>query len=103
MPGAFLERDLSAIFNSKHFGEDAVVINGVSVPGAIFDNRDIEVQTGEGFGQIVPQPMVTCRASVLSPLASGQIVVARGQSYRLKNWKDDGVGIVEIYLEGPLP
>lgn len=102
MPGAFLTSDLSAIFNSSEFGDVTVVINGVSAPGSIFDSGDIEVQTGEGFGQIVPQPKVTCKSAVLLPLKSGQVVSAAGKSYRIKNWKDDGTGITEVYLEGPI-
>lgn len=102
MPGSFLQSDLSAIFNSSEFGEASVVINGRDVPGAIFDYGDIEVQTGEGFGQIVPQPKITCDTSKILPLVHGQVVSACGKTYRVKNWKDDGTGVTEIYLEGPL-
>lgn len=102
MPGAFLTNDLTAIFNSAEFGDATVVINGVSAPGSIFDSGDIEVQTGEGFGQIVPQPKITCATSVILPLSNGQIVTASGRTYKVKNWKDDGTGVTEIYLEGPL-
>lgn len=102
MPGAFLISDLAAVFNEREFGEATVVIDGVIVPGAIFDNEDIEVQMGEGVGQIVHQPMITCPIGLLHPLASNQVVTVAGSAFRVKNWKDDGTGVVEIYLEGPL-
>lgn len=104
MPGAFISNDLASFFNPAEFGEsDPVVINGMTVSGAIFDREDVEVQTGEGFGQIVPQPKITCKSADLSPLRSGQTAVVRGQNYRVKNWLDDGAGVTQIFLEGPIP
>ena len=98
MAGSFIQNDLSAIFSQCDFAE-TVVLDGVTIPQAIFDDGDVEVNNGEGVAQIVPRPMVQLPTSYLDNLVDGSVVIARGKTYRVANWKHDGTGVTELYLE----
>jgi hypothetical protein len=86
---------------SSDFGEakNSVTLDGVVIPDGIFDDADIDVSLGEGTAQIVPQPTFTCASAQLSNIADGQTMIIRGQSFLVKNWKNDGTGVTQIYLE----
>lgn len=99
MAGSFIQRDLAAIFSQRAFAE-TVVLDGVTVHEAIFDDGDIDVINGEGVAQIVPRPMVQLPTSYTDTMVDGSVVIARGKTYRVANWKHDGTGVTEIYLEG---
>lgn len=101
MAGSFIANDLATIFASSDFGEaeNSVTLAGVTIRYGIFDDGDIDVQMGEGVAQIVPQPMFTCPSSQVPNIADGQIMVIRTESFTVKNWKNDGTGIITIYLE----
>ncbi len=101
MPGSFLTSDLVTLFASSEFGEakDSVTLAGVVIPDGIFDDEDIDVTMGEGAAQIVPQPIFTCATAHVLGIADGQIMVIRGASFKVQNWKNDGTGLTEIYLE----
>lgn len=97
MPAAFLQDDIDQITDVTVFGQ-SVTWKGVSV-NVIFDDEDVEVQLGEGVGHIVAQPMITGKTSDFPGIADGDAVVAGGQSFTVKNWKRDGTGMIEIFLE----
>lgn len=101
MPGSFLTNDLVTIFASSDFGEanNSVTLAGVVIPNGIFDDEDIDVSMGEGVAQIVPQPMFTCATAHLTGIAGDQIMIIRGATFKVQNWKNDGTGMTEIYLE----
>lgn len=101
MPGSFLTDDLAALFRVDHFGEepDSVVWEGNPISGAIFDDEDVEVQLGEGHGEIVHRAIVTAASSEFPGIADGDSVVVRGVNYTVANWMDDGSGMIEIHLE----
>ena len=101
MAGSFLTNDLTAILASSDFGEasGSVTLAGVVIPNGIFDDEDIDVGMGEGVAQIVPQPIFTCASAHAVNIAENQIMVIQGTSFRVKNWKNDGTGMIEIYLE----
>ena len=101
MPGSFLTNDLVSIFASSEFGEakDSVTLAGVVIPNCIFDDEDIDVALGEGVAQIVQQPMITCATAHVPSITADQIMTVRGQTFKVQNWKQDGTGITEIYLE----
>jgi hypothetical protein len=101
MVGRFIENDLPAIFRQTAFAE-TVVLDGVTVSEAIFDDGDRVVEEGEGVGQIVPTPMLQVPTRHLSTLVDGSVVIVRSKTYRVANWKHDGTGVTEILLEGPL-
>ncbi len=98
MPGKFINDDLKVVFASSEFGEADASYGGVTVMG-IFDDEDIEVETGEGVTQIIPQPMFTGRTVDFSGIARDQTMTVRNETFRIKNWKVDGVGMIEIFLE----
>lgn len=100
MAGSFLTNDLTTILASSDFGEanNSVTLGGVIIPNGIFDDEDIDVNLGEGVAQIVPQPIFTCASAHAVGITEGQAMVIRGVSYTVQNWKDDGTGLIEIYL-----
>ena len=92
-----LTADLDAIFSTGDFGE-TVTLNGSQVVGH-FDDEDIEANMGEGPTQIVPQPKFTCPSSKVPALSEDQTLWRGTEQFRVKNWKNDGVGVIIIYLE----
>lgn len=95
-----LATDATALFSSNEFGEDAVVRwRGFIVPGAIFDDEDIQVELGEGVGEIVHQSVLTAPSAYFVGIAEGDEIEVRGEQYLAKYWKDDGTGIIEVFLE----
>lgn len=92
-----LDTDLDVIFGTDAFGE-TVTLNGVQITGH-FDDEDIEANMGEGPTQIVPQPKFTCRSASVSDLAEDQTMTRGGETFRVVNWKNDGVGVIIIFLE----
>jgi len=97
MPGSFLTDDLPVLFASTEFGEATATYEGSSVMG-IFDDEDVEVEMGEGIGEIIAQPMFTGRTSDFSGIARDQSMTVQGETFTIKNWKVDGTGMIEIYL-----
>jgi hypothetical protein len=92
--------DLPVFFAARDFGvaENSVTWRGAHVTG-IFEDKDVEVATGEGVAQIVRQPVFTSSSSQFPGIADGDAFVTDGIAYLVKNWKDDGSGVIEIYLE----
>ena len=97
MPAAFIANDVAHVTGSDVFGE-TVTWDGNTVT-VIFDDEDIEVQLGEGVAQIQNQVTMTGQTSDFPGIADGNVVVARGVTYHVKNWKRDGTGEIEIFLE----
>lgn len=98
MPASFITSDITHMTDSSIFGESDATWKTISVAG-IFDDEDVEVQMGEGVGQIVPQPMFTGLTSDFPGIADGDAMVIGGQNFKVKNWKQDGTGQIEIFLE----
>jgi len=100
MPASFIENDITHMLASSDFGEasGSVTWKGNAVD-AIFDDEDVELTLGEGVGQIIPQPMLTGKTADFPSIADGDAVVADGRNFVVKNWKRDGTGEIEIFLE----
>lgn len=101
MPMPCLSTDLTAVFSEGDFGETAGSVRwrGVVISGAIFDDEDVEIAVGEGVGEIQHQAVLTAPAAQFVGIADGDPVIVRSRQYRVKNWKDDGTGVIDIYLE----
>lgn len=101
MPGAFLTEDLPALFEGNDFGEGAGIVTwkGTAINDVIWDDGDVEVTGPDGATQIVQQAMMTCKSSDFSGIALGDAVVRASVNFTVKNWKDDGTGVIEIFLE----
>lgn len=97
MPGAFITNDLAALLSESDFGVLATY-GGETVPG-IFDDGDVEVDSGEGPTQIVRECSFTGRSADFPNIADGQTIVIADVSYRIRRWIDDGTGEIEIILE----
>jgi hypothetical protein len=100
MAGSFLENDLPVFFASPDFGEASgtVTWKGAAVQ-VIFDDEDIEVPNGEGVATLLHQPMITGNSGDFIGIADGDAVVANGTNYTVSEWKDDGTGVIEIFLK----
>ncbi len=102
---ACLTSDLATVFLSGDFAEDegTVTLDGVPLQGTgIFDTPDMEVSMGDGPSAVVAVPTFTCPSALVPNIADRQIMVIRGDSYRVTHWKDDRTGVIIIYLEGPV-
>lgn len=106
MPMSCLDTDLDTLFASSDFGEASGAIrNGDTanpIPG-IFDDEDVESQNGEGMVILIPQSMFTCASSKVPDPDEGDTFLIRSVEYTLKFWKDDGAGVIELFLERPDP
>lgn len=98
MPGQFITGDIDALFVSLEFGEATATYQGSPVVG-IFDDEDIEAQMGEGVTEIIHQPTFTGKSADFSGISDGHTMVIIGETFRVKNWKDDGTGVIEVFLE----
>ena len=103
MPMSCLESDLGTLFASSDFGEADGTIFRASDPttgiAGIFDDEDIEVQNGEGNTVIAHQATLACASSKVPDLVEGEIFTIRGQEMKLKVWKNDGTGVVELFFQ----
>lgn len=101
MAGSFITDDLGVLFASSDFGEASgtVTWKGNPVTDVIFDDEDVEVEAGEGVAQIVPRANMTGKAADFPNIADGDAVVINGVSFEVRNWMNDGTGVIEIFLE----
>lgn len=100
MAASFLQDDIDTILDVKTFGvTGGCVWKGVSIENVIFDDEDIEITMGEGVAEIIPQPMLTAKTSDFDGIAEGDAVQVSGETFKIRNWKKDGTGVIEIFLE----
>ena len=106
MPAKFIKSDLRAITASDDFGVDddgsetgGVRWNGIKIPSAIFDDEHHEIQAGEGPAHIMAIPMIMGLEQDFPGLAANDPVTINGESYIVRNWKPDGTGYIEIFLD----
>lgn len=101
MPMPCLETDLGAVFASSDFGEagGTVTWKGLPISGVIFDDEDLEIQLGEGIAEIGHRAILTGPSASFAGIADEDPVVVRGNAFKVKNWIDDGTGVIEIHLE----
>lgn len=99
MAASFLEDDIDTMLDAKTFGvTGGCVWEGVVVDNVIFDDEDVEAIMGEGVAEIIPQPTITGKSSVFSGIADGDNIQVSGETFTVKNWKNDGTGIITIFL-----
>lgn len=101
MPMPCLTTDLGALFSADAFGETdgSVEWRGVVISGAIFDDEDVEMSVGDGAAEIAHQAIVTAPSAQFADIAENDPMTVRGRPFRVRFWKDDGTGVIEIYLE----
>ena len=100
MPGSFITSDLDVILGASDFGEapGTVLWKGISVTGCIFDEEDIAVDVGDGITQKVTHTELVAKSADFDGITDGDAIQARGISYIVKNWEDDGEGVIIIQL-----
>jgi hypothetical protein len=104
MAGAFLTSDMKTILSPNDFGEEnGIVWAGVTVTNVIFDDEDIEVETGEGVAEIMRQPIIIGASADFPNIAMGDSITIGAQTMTVRNWKDDGTGQIEIFLDRSTP
>ena len=103
MAGAFLTDDITAILDTEGFAIQVDSYSAGGTPTVIFDDEEVEVDTGEGVTQIVDQPIVTGKSSDFTSIARDQLLTIAGVVFVIKSWKDDGTGIIEILLNRKQP
>ncbi len=104
MVAKFIKDDIQKITTPKEFGvDDGITWNGVTVKNVIFDDEDIEVQTGEGVAHIMPQPSLTGSTSDFPGIQENDPVAVNGENFVVRNWKKDGTGQITIFLDRNLP
>lgn len=101
MPAKFIDADIDHVLSDRDFGETegTVIWQGVTIPNAIFDDEDVEIQVGEGTAEIIQQPMITAKTSYFPSIREGDTVSVDGETFRVKNYQRDGTGMILIYLD----
>lgn len=101
MPMSCLETDLRTIFGSSDFGElsGSVTWKGQVIESGIFDDEDVQIELGEGVGEIAHQASFTGASADFPGIADGDVVTVSGDNFTVKNWIDDGTGVITIMLE----
>jgi uncharacterized protein YhfF len=87
------------VFNAKDFGTSGMTWKGVALEDCIFDDEDLEIQAGEGVAEIIHQAMITGSSSQFVGIADDDPVLVNGESFTVVNWKDDGTGVIEVFLK----
>lgn len=90
MPGSFIQRDLSAVFNTADFAH-AATVDGVHTVNGIFENPSAEVATEDERVVMVVEANFICPTS--APIQIGSTVVIDGVSYVAKTPDHDGTGV----------
>lgn len=104
MVAKFIKDDIRKITTPKEFGVDGgVVWNGVAISNVIFDDEDIEVQTGEGEAFIMERPTMVGSADDFTGIAANDPITCNGVTYWVRNWMRDGTGQIEIFLSKTSP
>lgn len=101
MSGAFLTEDLSVVFSASDFAVTATytpVGGSASSVMGIFDDEDIEVDTGEGV-ILQHSARFTCASDDVTGVSEDDTIVIGGKNYRVAYTKDNGTGVVELILE----
>lgn len=99
MVGSFIKNDLKSTMSPREFGETSVTWRGIPLTYAIFDDEDVEIETGDGVKEIYNQAILTTLSDHVTGIASGDPIVIDSTPYSVRSWKDDGTGLIEIYLE----
>jgi len=100
--GSFITDDLSVVFGTADFslavtytaaGGSPTTVNG------IFDDEDIEVDAGDGSVMLQASAKFTCASGDVTGIAEDDAFTIASVSYTVAYVKDDGTGVVEIFLE----
>ena len=102
MSAGFLTDDISAVFDATDFAVTGTFtpVGGMitSVTG-IFDDEDLQIDMGDGTSMLQHSARFTCSSSDVTGVREGDSLVVSGVSYRVEYVKDDGTGVIEMYLE----
>ena len=100
MAGAFLQSDLSAVFNTADFAIVAdIMSDGVKIGEVtgIFDNETQEIATSDDGTAMIRQAMFICPTG--SAVTTGMVLRIDGVSYVVRYPDHDGTGVTNWYME----
>lgn len=101
MPMNCIATDVKSMLSSRYFGEEdgTVTWKGNPVVDVILDDADIEIELDTGGTEIVRQSVLTGASADFLGVADGDVIVASGSTFKVRFWKDDGTGQIDLYLE----
>jgi hypothetical protein len=102
MSGAFLTGDLTALFDTDAFADTATYTpsgGSASTIYGILDDEDLELEMGDGRRVLQASAKFTCASSDVTGVAEGDALTVGGSDYTVAYSKDDGTGVIELYLE----
>jgi len=92
------DADRLEFFDADEFGVVAIYDGSVSVSG-LFENEFLGVDIGAAVPIESTRPVFTCRASDVSGITHGKIVLINTVTYTVQGVEIDGTGIVKLVLE----
>ena len=90
------EEDFSVFTDPDGLGDTAVI--GVTTVNGIFENEYIET-TFNGTPVAGVHPVFGCAENDLPEYTYGTDITINSVVYKIRNWKPDGIGWVELILE----
>ena len=103
MAGAFLQSDLSAVFNTADFAIVANVMDDTATPvkigevTGIFENSTQEIAQSEDRSAMIRQAIFMCPTS--AAVNVGTVLQIDGALYVVRYPEHDGTGVTTWYLE----
>ena len=97
MSGSFITDDLSALLNSADFADSVVWAQGNKNIDGVFDDDEIEVDTGNGNTHLQRIARIVTKTS--HAVADGDHITHDGTRYKVEWQQDDGTGMVTLYLQ----
>ena len=101
MVGSFLTDDIAALTDTGDFALSVTYTPSGGSPTAvagIFDDEDVDVDDGNSRF-IQRSAKFTCASALVTGLAKGDAFTIAAVGYTVAFFKDDGTGVIEIYME----
>lgn len=97
MVGSFIADDLSAFLQSADFADSVKWTEGNKNIDGIFDDDEIEVDTGNGNTHLQRIARIVTKTS--HGVADGHYITHENTRYKVEWQQDDGTGMVTLYLQ----
>lgn len=97
MAGSFLTDDLSAMLSTADFAVHATWAEGFTTIGGIYDDDEVEIDRGDGQAHLIRATRFMTKSSYGVP--DGDTLTISGTQYTVAWQRDDGTGLVTLFLE----
>jgi hypothetical protein len=101
MVGSFITDDISSLLGTDDFSMSTTytpVGGSPTTVAGVFDDEDVEVDQNDSRF-IQRSAKFTCASASVTGLVKGDAFTINAVSYTVAFFKDDGTGVVEIYME----